>query len=300
MADLRIGMIGLDTSHCSAFAKTLNRKDEKHHVPGGKIVAAVAGGSENFSLSRDRLEKYTKELTEDHGVRLYDSISELARDVDAILLESVDGRQHAEQFAELADARKPVFIDKPLTCSSQQARELAELARAKGVPVMSCSAIRYAAGIAELRDVGKVTSCEAFGPAKILDDFPGLFWYGIHSAEVLFSFMGRRCRSAQTLSGQDVDLVVGQWDDGRIGTLRGFRAPKLSQFGCTIATDSTVRQGLVRTDPPYYTLMLKDVIRFFQTGQSPIDLDETVEIMAFLEAANQSKDENGKAIPLAR
>jgi len=298
MSDLRIGMIGLDTSHCSAFARNLNREDEPHHVPGGRIVAAVVGGSREFSLSRDRLGKYTHELTKDFGVRLYDSIAEMARNVDAVMLESVDGRQHARQFAELADAGKCVFIDKPLACSFQGARKIAELARAKKVPVMSCSAIRYAAGIDALRDKGEVFSCEAFGPATILDDYPGLFWYGVHSAEVLFSFMSRGCRRVQTVSGNDVNLVVGQWEDGRIGTLRGFRAPGLKQFGCTVVTDSEVHHALVRKDPPYYALMLREIVKFFQTGKSPIDLDETVEIMAFLEAANRSMGESGTLVTI--
>ena len=298
MADLRIGMIGLDTSHCSAFARNLHCDDEPHHVAGGRIVAAVAGGSEEFSLSRDRLEKYTQELTKDFGVRLYDSIPEMATNVDAVMLESVDGRQHAQQFAELADAGRPVFIDKPLACSAQDARKIADLAGAKGVPVMSCSAVRYAAGIDELRDKGEVISCEAFGPAAILDDYPGLFWYGVHSAEVLFSFMGCGCRHVQTLVGNDVSLVVGEWKDGRIGTLRGFRAPGLKQFGCTVVTGSEVHHALVRKDPPYYALMLREIVKFFQTGKSPIDLAETVEIMAFLEAANRSMGENGKLVTI--
>jgi len=298
MTELRIGMIGLDTSHCPAFANNLHGKDQPHHVEGGRIVAAVAGGSREFSLSRDRLAKYTAELTGRHGVRLYDSIAEMAGQVDAIMLESVDGRQHAEQFAQLAEAGKPVFIDKPLACSLADARRIADLSAASGVPVMSCSAIRYAAGVAELHDKGRAFTCEAFGPASILPDYPGLFWYGVHGAEVLFSFMGRGCRKVRTVSGADIELVVGQWDDGRLGTVRGFRKPELKQFGCTLTTDGGVFCGLVRNDPPYYALMLREIMAFFLTRRSPIDLAETVEIVAFLEAADRSRQQGGAVIAL--
>ncbi len=299
MAELRIGMIGLDTSHCIAFAKILNDAENPHHVPGARLVAAVPGGSAAFSLSRDRVEGYTNQLADDFGVQMVESITALAADVDAILLESSDGRQHVEQFAQLAEAGKPVFIDKPFTCSADDARKIADLAAAKDVPVMSCSSIRYAAGISDLRDKGEVLTCEAFGPANILDDYPGLFWYGIHSAEVLFSFMGAGCRCVHAGTGPNMDLVVGQWSDGRIGTLRGFRHDALKKFGCTIATDQGVFHAMAQSDPPYYALMLREVMAFFRSRKSPIDIAETIEITAFLEAANASKAQAGRPVELS-
>ena len=183
--------------------------------------------------------------------------------------------------------------------SSEDAKAIADLARENNVPVMSCSAIRYAAGIAELHDEAPVVSCEAFGPAAILEDYPGLFWYGVHSAEVLFSLMGRGCASVQVTVGEQMDLIAGTWADGRIGTVRGFRAPDLKSFGATVITDKEVRHGLVRKDPPYYALMLREIMAFFRTGVAPIELEETVEIMAFLHAANQGRDDSGTAVQLA-
>ena len=298
MTELRIGMVGLDTSHCIAYAKILNDPENPHHVPGAKVVTAFPGGSEVFSLSRERVKGYTEKLAEDFGVRMVESIPELAKDVDAILLESCDGRQHAAQFAQLAEAGKPVFIDKPFACSSEDARTIAELAEGKKVPVMSCSSVRYAAGITELRDKGKVLTCEAFGPATVLDDYPGLFWYGVHSAEVLLSFMGTGCRCVHAGTGPNMDLVVGQWSDGRMGTLRGFRHEALKKFGCTIATDQGVFHAIARSEPPYYAFLLREIMAFFQTGKSPIDLAETVEITAFLEAANASKAQAGRPVEL--
>jgi len=288
MGDLKIGMIGLDTSHCPAFCKLLNRPDDPHHVPGGRVVAAWPGGSQAFSASRDRVAGFTKQVAEDFGVKICDSIAEVASQVDAVFLESCDGRQHAQQFAQLADAGIPVFIDKPFACSVEDADEMAELSAKKNVPLMSCSAIRYAVGIGDLHDSGRTISCEAFGPAPILDDYPGLFWYGIHSAEVLFSFMGSGCEEVECYAGPEAVLVVGHWSDGRIGTLRGFQHEKLKKFGATLATDQGLFHSLAAGDPPYYAMMLKKVIPFFQTGQSPIDIEETLQIVEFLDAANRA------------
>lgn len=303
MKELRIGMIGLDTSHCGAFAKTLNDKDSPHHVPGGKVVAAVPAGNPDLPVSRDRIEGFTKELVDTFGLKLCDSIPELLEQVDAILLHSVDGGQHAEQFARIAPSGKCVFIDKPLACSAADARKIAELSAGHGSPVMSCSALRYAAGISDLRGGGgggsgqKVLMCDACGPMPYQVGYPGLFWYGVHSAELLFSFMGKGCQSVQAVGNDRMDVVVGIWSDGRIGSVRGWRDGP-STFSCTVADEKNVRCSPALRDPPYTALLIKDVIEFFNTRKPPIDIEETVEITAFLEAGNKSKELNGKSVPL--
>jgi hypothetical protein len=234
-------------------------------------------------------------MRDEFGVKIYETIPALVQDVDAILLESSDGRQHRTQFAELA-VGKPVYIDKPLATTTADARAIIELADKTGTPLMSCSSLRYAAGIADLTaPEARVISCEAFGPAAILDDFPGLFWYGIHSAEVLFAKMGPGCRRVQCFERGDTDVVIGTWDDGRVGVLRGTRFEK-GDFGCVAHTDQGAACGIAQREPPYYALMLKAVVEFFQSGASPIDIRETWDIVAFLEAADRSRALSGKAV----
>src|SRR5690606_13122259 len=140
-------------------------------------------------------------------------------------LESVDGRQHLEQFAELAPFGKPVFVDKPITTASEDARALFDLAAKHGTPVYSTSSLRFASGIAELGAGEEVLGCEVYGPNAVLDDFPGLFWYGIHSAEILYAKMGRGCRRVQVFSTSKADVVAGEWEDERVGTIYGYRLP---------------------------------------------------------------------------
>jgi predicted dehydrogenase len=296
-SEMKIGMVGLDTSHCVAFTKILNDQDNAYHIPGAEIVAAFAGGSQQFSHSRDRVQGFTEQLKGNYGIALYDSIPALVQDVDAILLESVDGRQHLEQFVQMA-VGKPVYIDKPFTTSLDDALAIAKLAQETDTPIMSCSSLRYAAGITELAGKNEtVVSCEAFGPAAILEDYPGLFWYGIHSAEMLFAFMGTGCASVQCIHHADVDVVIGEWRDGRTGILKGTRFDK-GAFGCVVHTDQGTKCGVAQSTPPYYYTLLQNVISFFKTRISPIDIRETLEIVAFLEAADTSKARNGKAVAI--
>jgi hypothetical protein len=292
---MKVGMVGLDTSHCVAFTRILNDESYQYHIPGARVIGAYPGGSELFSLSRDRVAGFTADLRDTYGVSLYERIEDLVEDVEAIFLESVDGRQHWPQFQQMA-AGKPVFIDKPFAVSTVDARAIIELAQETGTPIMSASSLRYARGIADLVSQDEtVISGEAFGPAAILADYPGLFWYGIHSAEVLVAFMGMGCERVRCLPYQDMDVIIGEWGDGRLGVVRGTRFEK-NEFGCVIHTTAGARAGVALGTPPNYFLLLQQVMQFFETGISPIDLGETFAITSFLEAANASRKQDGRAV----
>ena len=163
-------MVGLDTSHCPAFTGMLNDASNPYHVPGAQVVGAYPGGSAQFSNSRSRVEGFTAQLRDEFGIPIYDSIPALVADVDAILLESVDGRQHLEQFQEMA-AGKPVYIDKPFATTSSEAVEIACIAQHSDTPIMSCSSLRYAAGIADPSEATQDPDVPAAGsgtsPARI-------------------------------------------------------------------------------------------------------------------------------------
>ena len=298
MSELKVGMIGLDTSHVSAFVKLLNDPTNEFHVPGARIVKAFPGGSAKFSLSANRVEGFTNELKE-AGIEIVDSIEALAG-LDAYFLESVDGDQHLEQFKVLANFGKPVYIDKPLACNYADAKAIVELAKAKNVPLMSCSSIRYAMGINDLKkeEDTEVFACQAFGPMNLLDDYRDYFWYGIHSTEIVFAMLGKGCESVQVIPTEHADLLFGRWADGKIGSILGNRNG-VWEFGCTITTNTHQRQAVASAAVPYYTMMLKEVIPFFQTGKSPLDIEETLNIIAFLEAASRSRAANGALIKIA-
>jgi hypothetical protein len=296
---LKIGMVGLDTSHCEAFTQLLNDTNNEHHVPGAKVIKAFPGGSELFSNSYNRVAEITENMRK-LEIEIVDSLEAAAEGVDAIMLESVDGRQHLEQFKVLAKFGKPIFIDKPFTCSYDEAKTIAALAAEHNVPVMTASAIRYATGLSELNSDGnKIHTCDTFGPMAILDDYPGYFWYGIHTVEMLYSFMGVGCVELKVETSENLDITIAKWRDGRVATLRGARFDGGGyKFGCTISTDQGVEFSLAESVPPYYACLLKKIIPFFQTGKSPIAIEESLETIAFIEAMNESYNNSGKTVKL--
>ncbi|MHA6484900.1 Gfo/Idh/MocA family protein [Paenibacillus sp. strain BS8-2] len=292
--ELKISIIGLDTSHVVAFTELLNDDTHAHHVQGGKIVAAYPGvASPDFDMSINRIDGFTEKIRDEFGIQLVSSLEEAAELGDAILLESVDGRVHLEQFKRIVKFGKPVFIDKPLAVQSSESEEIFKLSKEYQVPVMSCSSLRYAEALTKsLENNGReqIIGMDCYGPMALQETQPGLFWYGIHTVDMLFSALGKGCVEVRSVKTEDHDLVVGTWADGRIGTIRGNRSGN-NQFGAMIhRTQGSEWVNVASGSKPYYASLLENVMDMFQGGEPAIDPEETQEIIRFMEAANESRE----------
>ncbi|WP_127581960.1 Gfo/Idh/MocA family protein [Paenibacillus koleovorans] len=289
---LRIGMIGLDTSHSTAFTKLLNDEAAPFHVPGGRVTIAYPGGSPDFEMSWSRLDRFTTTVRDEYGVRIVESVEEVAQESDAILLTSVDGRVHLEQFRRIAPYGKPTFIDKPFAVSSADAAELFRLAEEHRVPLMSSSSLRFAEDLVlTLQDAsgGDIIGADCYGPIELQPTQPGLFWYGIHCTEMLHAIMGRGCVEVHAVTNELYEQVTGIWADGRVGTIRGNRAGNRTNGALIHRTGGTQFADCGKHPKPKYAGLLERAMQLFQTGVSMIDPQETLAIIRFLEAANESR-----------
>ncbi len=296
--DLRIGMIGLDTSHVIAFTKILNNADEAGHVPGGKVVAAFAGGSSDIPSSADRVEGFTEQLQENFGVKIVDTIEELCTLVDVVLLESVDGRPHLEQVTPVFTAGKPVFIDKPIAGSLADCIEIFRLAKEHDVPCWSSSSYRYYPSLVELKskDVGEVRGAISYGPCHHEEHHPDFFWYGVHPTEALFAVMGVGVESVVRTTTTNTDVATGVWTDGRVGTLRGLRPPQKTPHQVIVFGTKGVA---AQEGGGNYAPLVAEIMKFFQTGDAPVSARETIEMFAFMEAADESKRRGGVPVKIS-
>ncbi len=288
----RLGMIGLDTSHVIAFTKLINNSAKEH---GCKVVVGYSGGSPDIPSSANRVDKFTEQLRDQYGVEIVDSIEELCRKVDGVLLESVDGRPHLKQARPVIKAGKPLFVDKPMAGNLADVIEIFRLAKENNVPCWSSSSLRYSPAIVELKEgtnVGEVLGCDTFGPCSLEEHHPDLYWYGVHGVEMLFTIMGPGCQSVRRVQTDDYEHVVGLWKGGRIGTFRGLRAGK-SGYGFTVYGTKSVAQGGKFGG---YEPLVEDIIKFFKTGKVPVPAEETIEMFAFMSAADVSKTRGGAEV----
>lgn len=292
----RVGIIGLDTSHSVAFTKALNAASPKPEFAGYKVVAAYPKGSNDIESSVKRIPGYIKDVAA-LGVEIVDSIETLLKKVDVVLLETNDGRLHLEQALPVLKAGKPLFIDKPVAASLRDAIAIYDAAEKYKVPVFSSSSLRFMNSAMEVVSgkIGKVIGADTYCPANIEPTHPDLFWYGIHGIETLFTVMGTGCKSVIRVHTPDTDVVVGTWEDNRLGTFRGKRSGKHDYGGTAYGETGTAILG------PFdgYEPLLLEIIAFFKTGKPPVSSAETLEILAFMEAADESKRRNGASVTLA-
>ncbi|MBV8879519.1 MAG: Gfo/Idh/MocA family oxidoreductase [Planctomycetaceae bacterium] len=297
---IKIGIVGLDTSHVVAFTQLLNDAKNPNHIPGAKVVCAFKGGSPDIESSASRIDGFTKTLQEKWGVEIVDSIETLCAKVDAVLLESVDGRPHLAQARPIFAAKKRVFIDKPLAGSLKDGLEIARLAKESGTPFFCASSVRYYDAILKTKEdpaLGRIQGCDAFSPASLEAHHPDLFWYGVHGVEALYSVMGAGCESVRCSMDKDTHLVVGRWKDGRVGTFRGIRKGK-ADYGVTVFGEKAVKSSLALQGSHDYRALLVEIVKFFKTGTAPVSVEEMLEVLAFMEAADASKAKNGAEVRL--
>lgn len=296
-APLKLGLIGLDTSHVIAFTKVLNNPDDPDHVPGGRVIAAYKGGSPDLESSASRVDGYTKQLEEEFGVQIVPTIEALCDMVDAVLLTSVDGRPHLEQVRPVFAAGKRVFIDKPLAGSLEDAKAIVALGKEHNVPWFTSSSYRYYESLQQLKqkDVGEVRGAISYGPSHLEPTHPDLFWYGVHPTEALYTIMGTGCQSVSCMVTDEFHVATGVWEGGRVGTLYGLRTGATPNKVIVFGSKAVAEQE----GSGNYAPLVAEIIQFFRTGEPPIAPEESLELFAFMEAAHESIRRGGAPVSIA-
>lgn len=291
-SELRIGMIGLDTSHVVAFSKILNDPNSEGPLKGARVVAAFPAGSPDFPASRDRIKGFTEQVSQ-LDVEIVDSIDALLPKVDAVLLMSVDGRVHLEQARPVIAAKKPMFIDKPIAADLADVVAIYDLAKKAGTPVFSSSSSRFSPGYPELASgeaVGEILGADIYGRTVPTMGHPDLFFYGVHGVELLYTLMGTGCEQVTAVKTPLYEQVTGTWNGGRVGTYRGVKEPAKIGVGARVFGP----KGTAASDKGYdYKPLVAEIATFFRTGEPPVSTEETIEIFAFMTAAEESKAGDG-------
>ena len=292
---IKIGIIGLDTSHSTAFTELLNGDSDDKFVKEFEVVAAYPYGSKTIQSSYERIPGYIEEVKK-HGVEITSSIAELLDKVDCVMLETNDGRIHLEQAMEVFKSGKICYIDKPIGATLGQAIAIYEMAEKYNVPIFSSSALRYSPQNQKLRngEFGKILGADCYSPHKVEPTHPDFGFYGIHGVETLYTLMGTGCESVNRLSSKDADVVVGRWKDGRIGTFRGIKEGPAIYGGTAYTPKGSIAAGGYEG----YKVLLDQILTFFKTGVAPISKEETIEIFTFMKASNMSKEQNGKIVTM--
>ena len=291
---VRIGIIGLDTSHSTAFTELINGGKESW-AEGFKIVAAYPYGSRTIESSYKRIPDYIEKVKA-HGVKIVDSIDELLKEVDCVLLETNDGNPHLEQAIKVFRAGKPCFIDKPLGATLADAIAIYAMADKYGATFFSSSALRFTPANQQLHrgEAGEIIGADCYSPHSPEPTHPDFGFYGIHGVETLYTILGTGCNTVSRISTEQGDVVTGAWKEGRIGTFRAIvKGPHI--YG---GTAYTTKQAIAAGGYVGYKPLLQEILNYFRTGKVPVSKEETIEIFAFMEASNMSKERDGDVVTI--
>ncbi len=310
---IKVGVIGTDNYQVVEFTAMWHNPKATGDLAGLKVVAAYAGGSKDIPDNEKDAAKWAEAL-EKQGVKIVKSPEEVLKGCDAVLVMSADGRAHLEQLKPILKAGKPVYVGRPLAASLADVVEIFRLAAESKTPIFSCSQHRFSPGFIGMRnhpEVGDVLGADVYGGCPREPHHPDLFWHGVHGVETLYTILGPGCVSVTRTSTDAADVVVGEWKDGRVGTFRGILKGAVKYSGTVFGAKGVSItgvyghgvpvKGVAPTDDKYmgYEPTAIEIAKFFKTGKPPVSGDETIELFAFMEAADESVRQKGAPVKLA-
>lgn len=294
--EMKLGAVGL-APHSAAFATFLNDDKKEEDLAGCYIDALYhPPGNPDVEFTKEQLSDFKNTVVK-AGVEIVASMEELVERVDGILIETNDGRPHLDQVLPAMKAGKPVFVDKPVAENLGGVVDVYHAAEEYNVPIFSSSSLRYGKKPQEIHHSlqGQVRGANTFSPAPLEPGHTDLYWYGIHGVEMLYTVMGGGCHEVWQMGHSDAgDVVAGLWEGDRVGVFRGIRKGKRG-YGGTAFMDNEISE--LGSFEGYRPLVVK-IVEFFTTGQSPVPKEETLEIYAFMTAANISNLKGGKRVNL--
>ena len=302
VAETKVGIIGLDTSHALAFTKIMN-VDKDPGVAGFRMVAAYQWGSKDIVSSTNRYPKYIAEVKK-MGVEVVPTIDELIAKVDVVCLETNDGREHLWQAEKVFKSGKPVFIDKPIAHNLADALKIYELGKKYDAKYFSASALRFSkvANAARAGEYGKIRGAALISPSPLEEQGTHNYysWYGIHGFDPLVAIMGTGVDKVSCFRNDTDDVVNATWKDGRMGELRLMRKSWVYSGYVLPEKPKDKKCPVVVFDGyPGYEPLLREIVKFFKTGVPPFPPEETLEVFALMEAAEMSAKRGGEPVTVA-
>lgn len=286
---IRFGLVGVNTSHADAFSRILNgTADTAPLVPGAHIVSVWHDEGQ-----ADR----ARELAATHDIATIETeVAHLVNQVDAVLIvdDTGGGASHERLATPFLEAGLPTFIDKPMTTDYDEAVRLFDLAARTGAPLMSCSALRFAAELAEnqerLSAIGDLSSVVSTGPGD-------WYYYGVHAVELLGAVAGTGAKTVTRHTFPDRDVVVIDYGDGPTGIVQTLRD---AAYTFELVAYGKAGHGSfeVLDSSAFYSNTMAEVVKMAQTGVSPLKPEQTLEVLAILQAGITSA-ETGATVPVA-
>lgn len=265
---MKIAITGIDNTHTAGFAQAINNDK----LFEGFCIEYVC--DTNLEAAKEFAEKFAV-------ANICEDVSEALGEVDAAIVAHRLGSFHFDAAMPFIEQSKPVFIDKPLTISSEQGAELLGYARKKGVAVSSFSVVPYQRTFnAFMQQIcGKtIDSGAVFGHCDTTSPYGGVYFYGIHQVEMALKAFGYDVADVEV--GEDSATLL--YADGKRVKMSLVPAEGES-FKIEAVCDGDVLKKVIEFDENYLLAGINMAIEMFKTGIEPRKHSEILKSIEILE-----------------
>ncbi|NMA95015.1 MAG: Gfo/Idh/MocA family oxidoreductase [Clostridiales bacterium] len=283
--EIKVAIIGLDTSHSVEFPRRMQSPDvaDEQKVEGMRAVSCLRFMT---PFTDEEVLNERQVQLESWGIKVTEDFDEAVSDCDAIMLEINDPAYHLEYFKKCVDLGKPIFLDKPLADNYENGKKIFDLAKENDVRVISSSSLRFSPNLTDACDVvSKPNQAYCYGPLGIPPVGSGIIWYGVHCFEMIQRAMGRGAISVDTRKDDAGAVVLIEYPDNRraiaeltVGDYAYGGSLRSKEGNASFIVDSST----------IYRDQLKEIYKFFTTGEASLALDDALEIINMLDCAAQS------------
>ena len=278
----KVGIIGSENSHATAFTEIFNVKQQYEDVR----VVAVYGEDPEAS----------QKISDKYGVPIVKPEDMLPM-VDAVMITSRHGGLHYGYAKPFIEAGKPLFVDKPLCCCAKEAKEMLDLAKAKNVPIVGGSSLKVTkdtflakAKADEARAKGELFGGLVYAPINLDNPYGGYYFYSAHLMETLIRVFGYDPVAVTAKRYNDSISGVVEYKDFAVSYCYTAGA---YNYGCTIVAKDADVNVPISLDGAY-DAEVSHFVEMLHTGVSPQTYTELLLPVKLLNAIEKAFTENVK------
>ncbi len=275
--EITIGIIGAENSHTAGYGKLFNIEKK---FPGLE-VKYVWGETDDFAAKAMKAGNIPIQVKD---------TQEMLGKINALIVDHRHAKFHLEAARPFIEAGIPTFIDKPFCYRAVEGKEFLELARKKGTPVSSYSAIAHTDGTFELKE--KIKSIKDLhqvvctGTADLDSEYGGIFFYGVHIIEPLMYVFGEDITEVKVTRNHHQGTANLRFASGLFATIIfKTKAYGWETFIETNTGFTQLKSTALETDPGRN---YKDMVEMFKTGKEPRTHQSILNGMSVLEALESS------------
>ncbi len=302
----KLALVGLNNSHPFILSALVNGGDRAAFVrnsPGwthslfpDKDWPGSAGDGARFTHAWSRDPEFAVKVAEATRVpTVTASLAEAAESTEGAFVCDMWGEYHREQAMAFLSQGKPVFVDKPLSASAEDARVMIDTAREKGTVLSHCSSTRFDPSLIALRarmaeKIGRPSIITVCAPC-----YQDLARYAVHGIEIMSMVTGgEQVVSVRNLgSGTRRHILVLEFADGASGLIHAWEGHAYS-----VTVTGPKGQDVIAITSNSYLPMVKAVLESFETGVPVVPYEEALQVIRVIEAGSLSQARDGAPVHL--